>query len=398
VRAFRCCSTALVFALTGCSAPEALCGRLTDALEQCGFPVTELRCEGVARSDLEELSRRFGERDCAAFSTGDHAVDPRVCALGGWECPDSPTPNPDTRLPRYPLVFVSGIDGSPVFDWNTTIMAALVDQGVAAHHLEVLPWGTTPERAGDLAASLKSLRRRLGDTRVNLICYAVGGLDCRFLVSSGGLGLSEGVASITTIATPHQGTRVAEAAQSALQSGTASDVLRALVGSGTRVTVPDDARLMRTLDGLSLASVRALNARLPNAAGVEYFSWAGVSHLSGRSSAATEASIRQFCAAEDGTFLFQRRPDTHDSLNPVLWATVPFSFDIEGPSGRLEQSPSDGMVSVQSAKWGRFQGCVPADHYDVIGQIGNTTRDPRTGFDAPRFYRSVAGDLAARGL
>lgn len=393
----RLATLALCFA-AACSGSTTVCGELTSALQQCGFPVTDLQCDGVSRAELEDLVRRFGERDCSGFAGGDRAVDPRLCALGGWACPASPTPEADPRRPKYPLVFVSGIDGSPALDWNPAIVAALGQAGIAAHHLQVLPWATTPERARDLSLSLHSLRRHLDDSPVNLICYAVGGLDCRYLVSPGGLNEGDGVASVTTMATPHRGTRVAEAARSALLSGTVTDILQALVGSGTKVTIPDDARLLQTLDGLSPSALKELNPHLPDAPGVQYFSWAGISHLNGRSSTATEESIRAHCASPDGTLLFQRHPDTRDALNPILWATVPFSFDVENEAGRFEQSPSDGMVSVESAKWGRFEGCLPADHYDLVGEIGHTTRDPRTGFDAPRFYRFVAGQLAARGL
>jgi hypothetical protein len=56
------------------------------------------------------------------------------------------------------------------------------------------------------------------------------------------------------------------------------------------------------------------------------------------------------------------------------------------------------MVSVTSANWGEFRGCVPADHYDLIGQIGDRGIDPSSGFDAAAFYANVAVDLARRGL
>ena len=388
----------LVAALCGCSAPEVVCGRLTDALKGCGFPVTDLSCEGIAYADAEALVARFGERDCAAFSSGDRSVDPRICALGNWPCPLSPTPDANGQHPRYPVVLVSGIDGTPAFDWNPSIASELNRAGIETHHVSVLPWATTVERAKDLQLSLKSLLAHLHTQKVNLVCYAVGGIDCRYLVSPAGLNDSAGVASVTTIATPHRGTRVAEAAQSALQNGNANDVLQALVGSGSTVTLPSDAALLATLDGLGLPALEELNRKLIDAPGVRYLSWAGVSHLSGQSSAATELKIREFCAAPDGTFLFQRHPDTHDRLFPLLWATVPFSFDIHDDAGRTLQSPSDGMVSVASAKWGEFQGCVPADHYDVIGELGHSTRDPATGFDAPLFYRFVAESLAGKGL
>ena len=61
-------------------------------------------------------------------------------------------------------------------------------------------------------------------------------------------------------------------------------------------------------------------------------------------------------------------------------------------------TPTDGMVSVDSAKWGHFRGCIPADHYHVIGQLRRSVKDVYTGFDAARFYGWLANDLAGRGL
>ncbi len=205
------------------------------------------------------------------------------------------------------------------------------------------------------------------------------------------------VASITTVSTPHRGTRVAEAAESALQDGTISDVLQALVGSGINVSIPSDAAVLRTLDGLSLDSLEQFNTTVIDAPNIPYFSWAGISHIAGQSSAASEQAIRESCVDPNGNLLYFRHPNTNDILNPFLWATVGFSYDAR-VDGRDVQSPSDGMVSVESAKWGTFMGCLPADHYDVIGQIGHTTRDPVTGLDAPELYTWVASVLGDHGL
>ena len=120
---------------------------------------------------------------------------------------------------------------------------------------------------------------------------------------------------------------------------------------------------------------------------------AAVSHLLGRASTQTEAQVKQHCG---GVYL--RRDDTRDALHPMLWSTVAWSFESRAADGTDVTSPSDGMVSIESAKWGEFQGCLPADHYDVVGELGHTTRDPNTGFDAPGFWVWVAADLAGRGL
>ena len=60
--------------------------------------------------------------------------------------------------------------------------------------------------------------------------------------------------------------------------------------------------------------------------------------------------------------------------------------------------PNDGMSTVESAKWGLFRGCVPADHLDEVGQPKQDGPVKHTGFDAQRFYRNIAFDLSRRGF
>jgi triacylglycerol lipase len=262
----------------------------------------------------------------------------------------------------------------------------------------------------DLWASLVSLRAHLGGVKLNLVCYAVGGLDCRYVASPHGLfdgdadgqaGAQRAIASITTIATPHRGTRVADAALTALDDGTADDLLQTLVGAfdpSAHVGLPDHAALAATLRGLTPPALFEENRRIDDAPGVYYQSWAGVSQVLAKTSEASEAAIRAHCVGPDGALSFQRHEGTRDAMNPLLYVSAPFSGSSLDDQGVVVTSPSDGMVSVESAKWGNFRGCIPADHYDVISQIGTTTRDPLTGFDAPAFYAWVAGDLATRGF
>jgi triacylglycerol esterase/lipase EstA (alpha/beta hydrolase family) len=64
----------------------------------------------------------------------------------------------------------------------------------------------------------------------------------------------------------------------------------------------------------------------------------------------------------------------------------------------LELTPNDGVVSVESAIWGDFLGCVPADHADEIGQFGDEGTNGRTGWNHVRFYRNHAFALAEAGF
>lgn len=390
----------LLLALAACSPYRNVCTDLREQLKTCGFPVGELDCSRIVYSDVENLTQRLEERGCdGAQSDEDGAVDKRLCVLNDWACPGSPVPNFTPASAANPIVLVSGIDSTATFDWNPRI------KGAGIFHLKVRSWATTRERSEDLWLSIEALRARLGGKKLNLICYAVGGLDCRFIASPNGLlkgpahaRVLEAIASITTIATPHRGTRVAEAAISAIQSGTASDLLQAFVGSSVTTQVPDDAQLLRTLQGLTLASLEAFNKEITDDPAIVYQSWAGVSHVLAKSSTKSEELIRLHCTGPDGALRFMRHAGTRDAMNELLWMTSPFSTITHGENGKVVTSPSDGMVSVASARWGEFQGCIPADHYDVIGQIAHTTRDPLTGFDAARFYPYVAARLAERGL
>jgi triacylglycerol lipase len=112
-----------------------------------------------------------------------------------------------------------------------------------------------------------------------------------------------------------------------------------------------------------------------------------VSHVGGNTTRTVVAKIGRDCVDDAGELLLYGPEEAHDAMHELLLVSAPFGG-----------SPTDGMIEVKRAKWGLFRGCLPADHYDVIGQIAHTTRDPITGFDAPRFYRWLVSDLAKRGL
>ncbi len=367
-----------------CAAPDRdPCADVASSLAKCGVPVSQdLACADP--NATQAIAQRLDAAGCAGLDAdGTGTLDPRVCDLGGFSCPPPPTPDPSGAAPKNLLVFVSGIDASPTFDWNARILATLRGHGIDARHASLSPWASKEDRAADLWSAVAA-----AGARVNLVCYAVGGVDCRFLASPRGLfaddpgayaRVHDAIASVTTIATPHLGTRVADEALSALESGTASEILAAIAGT---TAAPDTAALAKTLDALTVESMADFDARVPDADGIYYQSFAGVSRVLGKSTNAAEKKAEDACGAT-----FFRHAGTNDAMNELLWATAPFAG-----------APSDGMIEVASAKHGVFRGCIPADHYDVIGQIGHVTRDANTGFDDVRFYEWLAGDLAARGL
>jgi triacylglycerol lipase len=64
------------------------------------------------------------------------------------------------------------------------------------------------------------------------------------------------------------------------------------------------------------------------------------------------------------------------------------------------EGANDGLVSVNSAKWGNFRGVedaawysVGCDHLNIVGQLFGIT----PGFDEDEFYIDIASDLKGRG-
>ena len=87
---------------------------------------------------------------------------------------------------------------------------------------------------------------------------------------------------------------------------------------------------------------------------------------------------------------------TVDLLDPLMAVTEPV-FAVTGAIP-LIADPNDGLVTVESARWGRFLGCVPADHLDEVGQLAHLTPNLLSGFDHKDLYRRITAELHGDGL
>jgi triacylglycerol lipase len=55
-------------------------------------------------------------------------------------------------------------------------------------------------------------------------------------------------------------------------------------------------------------------------------------------------------------------------------------------------------VRVADAKWGKFLGCVPADHLDEIGHLFGDSPGVGNGWKHRELYASLIAYLRAQGL
>ena len=240
---------------------------------------------------------------------------------------------------------------------------------------------------------------RTNAQKVHLLAHSQGGIDARVLLTD--LDYADRVASLTTISTPHRGTRIADLAGSAPDGllNPAGQLLGWLVGSlegeppseaawlaDESVQAAYDPDLSAAIASLSTTTMAAFNEARPDPEGVPVFSVAGVTNL--LSLAHPECDGGQW-----------QRSERVDVVDALFAASGLYLSSTDG-GDLFDPTPNDGLVTVASARWGTFLGCIPADHADEIGHVldvGNLV----SGFDHRRFYlrllehvRSVERDLA----
>ncbi|MBX7084564.1 MAG: hypothetical protein K1X88_35490 [Nannocystaceae bacterium] len=394
-------------AVAGCAEPEpdfadSICADANAAVEAClGVPPREplTRCgddEQQVASDVLDALRDSG---CDVVPEGKE--DSLFCSAlvwdpFGWCKPPAPVlgPIPSGAPTRFPIILAHGFNTSTTNFWRfNDVDVALQQDGHDARLGSVPPFDTPQVRAEFLADQVDALLAETGAGKVNLVCFSMGGIDCRFLVSPAGLGYGDKVASVTTISSPHRGTFVADVATRVLpgtDQSAAIDALATMLGKSFS-DVADDSHLVAALQSMSEAAMVNFNQTIVDAPGVFYQSWAGISSIGGLAHPDPKAEPRA-CTDDAGKLQMLRNPGTQDRMDALLVGAA--AIVAHG----TELRPNDGVSTVQSAKWGLFRGCYPGDHLDAVGQIDDVPPIADTGFDYLRFFRNLAFDLSARGF
>jgi triacylglycerol lipase len=256
-------------------------------------------------------------------------------------------------LPIVLLHGAAGFDRIGPLTYFFGVADTLEDDGKLVFTTSVDPLQRIEVRAGQLAEQIDQILADTGADQVHLIAHSQGGLDARFLISS--LGYGDRVATLTTISTPHLGSRLADVALGILP-GPAEDVLGFLVDLLVGGAVGSEQDVIGQINQLTERYVvNTFNPANPDDPRVQYFSVGGVTQLN--------------------PFV---NPFTTDICDPLLVA----GFLILRPNGA-----SDAVVSVESSRRGQFLGTVPADHFDEVGQLLGTTA---LGFNHRSFYRRLA--------
>ncbi|KAK1448348.1 triacylglycerol lipase [Colletotrichum cuscutae] len=270
-----------------------------------------------------------------------------------------------TNTPKNPIVLAHGLMGfselrlgayvPPIHYWRGISDSLSTLSGPSnIITTSVPPSGSIEERAAKLGADIAA---KAGGRAVNIVAHSMGGLDARYMISH----LKPRdvkVLSLVTVATPHRGSAFADY----LLGGQGPIKLANLYGLIERAGLGTQAfeqLTQRYMEG-------EFNPATPDSDEVRYFSYG---------------------ACTD-------RPPLLSPFRQSHWV-------IEEAEGA-----NDGLVSVASSRWGKYQGTLlDVSHLDLINwsnRLKWTLRKVWMGqtrtFNAVAFYLDIADMLAKEGL
>lgn len=268
-----------------------------------------------------------------------------------------------TCATKYPVVLAHGMGASAeilgIVDYWWGIEDALEDEGARVYITSVNGMDSTAAKAASFKQQFLQILAVTGSSKANIIGHSHGTLYTRYAITN--LGLSPKVASYTSLAGPHRGSYIANMIMYNT-GGFVQDALGASLNFVYAFIMGDDNpnSIQNGYDLCTDYMTNVFNPNTPNVAGIYYQSWAAKAKIS--------------CP------------------NVMLEPTWIILLANEGAN--------DGLVSVNSAKWGNFRGVQEAawyspgcDHLNMVGQLFGIT----PGFDAPDFFVSVVSDLKNRG-
>ncbi|KAL2071248.1 hypothetical protein VTL71DRAFT_12483 [Oculimacula yallundae] len=288
--------------------------------------------------------------------------DPRINDLGRAIEDDFATIRETYATPKHPIVLAHGLLGFdelrlagsllPGVHYWRGITDAMLANGIEVITASVPASGSIEERALKLGQDIAA---KANGKSVNIIAHSMGGLDARYMISR----LKPEnvtVLSLTTVASPHRGSSFADYIFKGLGPANLPKVYKWFdaLGISTGAFKQLTTKYMR----------EEFNPKTPDVPGVRYFSYGA-------------------------------------TVNPSLWSA------FRQPHRVVErmEGANDGLVSVESARWGTYKGTlVDVSHLDLINWtnrlrwfvwqfMGNQRK-----FNAIAFYLDIADMLAKEDL
>ncbi len=260
---------------------------------------------------------------------------------------------------RYPILLVHGLglrDQNRAFPYWGKIPQVLARCGATVFLSHQNAFASHSENALSLRDKVVQILQQTGARRVNIIAHSKGGLEARYLISR--LGMDRQVASLTTLATPHRGSYLADLVLSKVGKKDAAFVQ--VINFLSRLAGDKNPNSWLAGDNLTRDFMAAFNRKVPNRSRVYY---------------------QSYCAVIDSKF-----------PNLLLRKMAQIIAAQEGAN--------DSMVSLESCRWGNFRGVVKGERNDFVSHVDIVGLHQFSGvrdFDAAVFLQNIVAELKSKG-
>lgn len=260
---------------------------------------------------------------------------------------------------KYPILLVHGVffRDRKLFNYWGRIPSALELNGATLYYGKQQSALCVKDSAAELSARIKEIIEETGCEKLNIIAHSKGGLDSRYAVSQ--LDCGQYIASLTTVNTPHRGCIFVEKAFDAMSEKARQKIADAY-NAASKVrgdTTPD---FLAAVGDLRESVCVEFNRNVPDREGIFY------------------QSIGSVTKSISGSR---------------------FPMDVSYPFVKKLDGENDGLVSVESMKWGenfrfiKVKGKRGVTHGDVI----DLNRENIEGFDVREYFVQVVADLKNKG-
>jgi triacylglycerol lipase len=253
-------------------------------------------------------------------------------------------PEPELIRLKHPVLLCHGygalvslVKPSPLYD----VAMLMRRHHVLAFAPNIVPYATIETRAARWVKLIQKIIEQTGAKKLNIIAHSMGGLDMRFALSQ--LNAAPKVASLTTVSTPHRGSSLAERGLNA-PAALRDKVIDLLDWMGNHVYPGDESDAIGSVEQLTRQYITEnFNPCVPDIEDIPYYSYS--------------ASVGK---------------DTDHPITVISRYQNNYIFEQEGLN--------DGMVSIESARWGQHIKTIHLSHLEQMNLRVNKDRQPL--FDA----------------
>lgn len=261
---------------------------------------------------------------------------------------------------KYPILMVHGVffrDFRYLNYWGR-IPKELKRNGAVIYYGNHQSAASVEECGKELADRIRQIIKDTGCEKVNIIAHSKGGLDSRYALTM--MNVSQYVASLTTINTPHRGCEFADYLLSKISKGKQEMIARSYNAALSKLG-DSNPNFLEAVNDLTASACKKRNEIITDVPGVYYQS-------------------------------------VGSKLNVASGGRFPLNFSYQLVN--CFDGPNDGLVGEASFSWGehfRFltvKGKRGISHGDMI----DLNRENFDGFDVREFFVQLVADLKRRGF